>query len=389
MKLKLLLYSVLLSTCLGFSQELKLTESAQISVLTIGSGTNLNDAFGHNAFRIKDPSIDLDVAYGYGGYDFDTPNFYLKFAQGKLKYLITRHSFNDFYRTYVYFNRSIKEQVLNLTQEQKQALYGLLVENYKPENRGYLYDFFYDNCATRIRDVVQNATNNSVTFSTPEEEQKTFRSLIYEHVDKNSWGSFGIDVALGSVIDKTATPNEYMFLPTYIHEFFGGAMLSNGEPLVSEHRVLYSAEEKKYSEGFIFSPLIILGLISLFILWITYRDYKKQQKSKWLDTTIFSITGLIGILLLLLWFATDHSGTAQNYNLLWAFPLNLILLAALIKTNAKPWVRRYIKLLVIFIVLLIFHWIMGIQVYAITLIPLLIAIALRYSYLIVFLKKHN
>ena len=364
-----------------------LSPTAEISVLTIGPGTSLNDAFGHSGFRIKDKAQGLDVVFGYGQYDFDAPNFYLKFAQGKLNYLISKDNFNDFYRVYVYFNRSIKEQTLNLNAAEKQNLYNFLVNNYKPENRAYLYDFFYDNCATKIRDVANSALNKGISFQKPDDYQaQSFRTLIQNNLNKNSWGSLGIDIALGSVIDREASPEEQMFLPENIHKFFAKATLQNGDPLVSKSETLYTEKEKNTASNLWSSPLVILSLIALGILWITYSDYKKNKRTKWLDIILFTLTGLIGIFLLLLWFATDHSATAHNYNLLWAFALNVFMLGQLCRKQPNLWFSRYLKFIIIMLCLLVFHWIVGVQVFAVTLIPLLIALMIRYMYLIKYFK---
>ena len=386
MKIPYILLCVLFSFQISGSQTL--SPSAEVSVLTVGPGTSLNDAFGHSGFRIKDVEQGLDVVFGYGQYDFDAPNFYLKFAQGKLNYLISKDDFNDFYRTYAYYNRTIKEQVLNLNQAEKQNLYNFLQNNYKPENRAYLYDFFYDNCATKIKDVANTALNNNITFNTPNNyKPQTFRTLIHSNLNKNSWGSLGIDIALGSVIDRTATPEEQMFLPENIHKFFSEAKQDNAEPLVSRSQTLFAKKELATSSNVWASPFVILGLMALVILWVTYSDYKNDKRSKWLDLTLFAITGLIGVLLLLLWFATDHSATAHNYNLLWAFALNLFVMGQLTRQQPKPWFKKYLKFLLIMLCLMAFHWVIGVQVFAITLIPLLLALAIRYVFLIRFYKE--
>ena len=366
------------------AQDNLLSDTAEISVLTVGPGAELYDAFGHSGFRIKDASKGLDVVYGYGQYDFDSPNFYLKFTQGKLDYLINKSEFNKFYQYYVYFNRTIKSQVLNLSQAEKQKLYDFLVNNYKPENRRYLYEFFFDNCATRIKDVTNIAVNNTLVFNKPKDfEDATFRTLIYGKVNKNSWGSFGIDLALGSVIDRQATPEEHMFLPENIYKFFEVATINNGnKPLVSQSEVLFNKKEKYVPSSFLTSPLFIIGLIGIFIIFITFKDYKNNKRSKWLDVTIFSITGLIGVVILLLWFATDHTGTHQNYNLLWAFVLNIFVIGQFFKQTPSLWFVKYLKLLVIMLCLLTLHWLIGVQVFAIGLIPFLIALFLRYIFLI-------
>ncbi|MEZ4802544.1 MAG: DUF4105 domain-containing protein [Gelidibacter sp.] len=388
MKLKLSFLFFFLLIFSGHAQNNQLSPNADISVLTIGPGESLNDAFGHSAFRINDRTVGMDVVYGYGEYDFDTPNFYLKFAQGKLNYQMSENSFSDFYRFYSYFNRTIDEQVLNLSPKEKQNLYDYLITNYKPENRKYLYDFFYDNCATRIRDVVEKDIESNVEFEKPQNfKPKTFRELIHEQTGRNNWGSFGIDLALGSVIDKKASPYEHMFLPKYIHEFFGNAKFDSDKNLVKKSTTIYKRLDKPVHKNFMFSPLMVLGLLSLLIVYITYSDNKKNKRSKWLDIILFTTTGLIGILMLLLWFATDHTATAQNYNLLWAFPLNILVIGQLFKSKVKAWCIKFLKLLLILLMLLVVHWIMGIQVYAIGLIPLLIALSIRYVFLISFFKK--
>ncbi|KJD35907.1 membrane protein [Tamlana sedimentorum] len=373
----------------SFGQNLTLTNQAEISVLTVGPGSNLSDAFGHSAFRIKDPALQLDVTYGYGEYDFDAPNFYLKFAQGKLNYLISKTNFNRFYLIYRdYYNRSLKEQVLNLKQHQKQALYNYLVNNYKPENRAYLYDFFFDNCATKIKDVAQSNTNNSIVFNLPKNyTEATFRSLIQENLNRNTWGSLGIDIALGSVIDQTATPEEHMFLPKNIHLFFENATINNGTPLVKKSHLLFEQKPTKGNDSFITSPLFILGIISLFIIFVTYNDFKNKKQSKWLDISLFIITGLVGVIILLLWFSTNHQSTHNNYNLLWAFALNLFVVGQFFKKKISSWLKSYIKFLIIMLCLLTLHWVIGVQVFAIGLLPLLIALAIRYLFLSKYYSK--
>jgi len=380
MRLKLSFLLVLFTT-LSFALQLQLSPKAEISVLTFGPGTSLNDAFGHNAFRIKDQGIDL--VYGYGQYDFDAPNFYLKFARGKLNYLISRHRFSDIYRYYSGQNRSISEQILNLSDEEKQKLFEFLENNYKPENRAYLYDFFYDNCATKIRDIAQKVTDQKIDYVLPKNfKQATFRELIHEHLNRNTWGSLGIDIALGSVIDRDAIAYEYMFLPKYIYSFFEKAKFENGTNVIKSSSELYSSRLNASSSNILLSPLVIFSLLAIFIIYITLKDNKRNERTRWLDVLIAMITGIIGLLLMFLWFGTDHSATANNYNLLWAFPFNILIVHQLRMQSPKKWMKGYLKFLIIMMVLLTMHWLIGVQVFAIGLIPLLLAIALRYIYVV-------
>jgi len=376
--------------CLNISwaQSYKLSPDSEISILTIGPGNSLNDAFGHNAIRIKDKG--LDVCFDYGRFDFEAPNFYLNFARGKLNYAIGAINYYDFLRFYQWQNRTVEEQGLNLNQTQKQKLYEFLVNNYKPENRNYLYDFFYDNCATKIKEVLDIATNNAIKYNNPKDfKAETFRTLIQNKLNRNSWGSLGIDVALGSVIDQKATPLEHMFLPSYIHAFFETATFKESNtPLVRESKTVYTEKATVNSSNFLVSPLFVFGVMGLLILFMTYRDAKSGKRSRWLDISLFVLTGIIGVCIVLLWFATDHKATHQNYNLLWAFALNLLVIKQLFKTKINPWFLKYLKFLVIMLCLLTLHWIIGVQVFAIGLIPFLIAIFIRYGYLIIYFKKH-
>lgn len=386
--LKLPVLTVFLFSILQvFAQDQQLSGQAQISVLTIEPGLNLYDAFGHNAYRIKDDN--LDVVFNYGVYDFDTPNFYTKFAQGKLNYKLAANYFEDSKNYYIRQNRTIKEQVLNLTQDQKQKIYDYLLVNYEPENQYYLYDFFYDNCATKIRDVLVKSLDEEIVFNTPKNfEPKTFRTLIQEKLKWNSWGSLGIDLALGSVIDKKASPEEHMFLPDYIHSFFGAATFKNGKKLVKNDSVIYTKMAVKQKSNFLTSPVFAFSILAFSILLITFRDYKNTRQTKWLDVVLFITTGVIGIVILLLWFATDHSATAFNYNLLWAFALNIVMFPQILEAVPKKWFVRYLKFLVILLALMALHWLVGIQSFALALTPFMLALFIRYIYLINHYKTH-
>jgi len=214
---------------------MELSEYAEISILTIGPGANLYDKFGHSAFRVKDETLGIDVAYNYGVYDFNTPNFYTKFARGKLLYKLDREpNAPEFIEYYVRQNRWVKEQILGLNSPEKQAMFDFLENNAKPENRDYMYDFCYDNCATRIRDVLVAVLKEKIVY--PDDyldEMKTFRELIQQNVNWNSWGSVGMDVGLGAVTDVEATPWEHQFLPQYIFQAAGSAAITRDGEKVS------------------------------------------------------------------------------------------------------------------------------------------------------------
>lgn len=383
---QLLFLFFLLNSLVSQAQFGSLSPAAEISILTIGPGAELYDKFGHSAFRIKDSLSGVDVVFNYGVYDFDTPNFYTKFAQGKLLYELGVSYYEPFFQSYVAQNRWVKEQVLDLTKEEQQEVSDFLWKNALPENKKYKYDFFFDNCATKIRDVIQDVLGDQLEYKEDHiTEELTFRQLIQQNLEANSWGSLGIDTALGAVIDRKATPIQYQFLPDYVFAGAANAVVhrnSDTRPLVKQTKTLFENRPVVATGNFFVSPLFVFGLLGLLIIFITFRDYKNKSRSRYLDASIFVFTGLIGILLFLLWVATDHSATANNYNLLWAFPISVFLVIAIAKKSPSTKLRRYVMLLVLMLVLLAIHWLSGVQAFAVGLLPLLIGLGVRYVYLV-------
>ena len=385
---KIITLFILLFSLLSNAQ-LKLSNASEISILTIGSGHLLNDSFGHNAIRVKDSLYNFDLVFDYGRYDFESKGFYLNFARGKLDYMVGRSAFEDFLSFYKYQNRQVNEQQLNLSTKQKTAFYNFLTENMKPEKRYYPYDFFYNNCATKITDAIESILADQIKYSPPIAFKKeTFRNLIRSDLNINSWGSLAIDIALGSKIDQKATIKEHVFLPKNLYLLLENSIAASTDlKIVKKSKLLNSSTATtKTSEG-LFSPLAILSLIALLILFITFNDYKKNNRSIWLDVILFAFTGFVGLVLLLLWFATDHEATAYNYNLLWAFAINLLFIPSILKTQLSNRGIKYIVFLVILLTLMIMHWMTGVQSFSIGLIPFLIAISVRYLFLIRHFKK--
>ncbi len=387
-----LLFFIVFITAIATGQGIPLSENAEVSIITVGPGTNLNDSFGHNGFRIIDESRNIDIIYDYGRYNFNTPNFYLKFAQGKLLYEIGSNNFDPFFNYYKRQNRWIKEQVLSLNYSEKQALFNYLQTNVKPENKKYKYDFFYDNCATKMRDVLIEVLGDKLEYKENHiTENYTFRELIQKNVKANSWGSLGMDVAIGAVVDRKAKPIEYQFLPEYVLKGANNAVvIRNNEEvsLVKKYNFLFEAEKQEPKTNFLLSPFFVFSCLGICLIFITYKDFKNKTRSRITDFLIFLITGIVGVLLLLLWVATDHTSTVNNYNLLWAFPFSILFVLLIFKKFPKAWLRKYVFFLIILLALLAIHWTTGVQVFAIGLIPLFIALVIRYLYLIRYLKSN-
>lgn len=371
----------------GYSQNVDLSPLSKISLLTVGTGEDLAAKFGHSAIRLQDPTLGIDEVYGYGTYDFEDPNFYLNFTRGKLSYTISRIPFKYFDYSYQQEKRWIREQALDLDLQQRTEIVAFLENNLLPENKKYKYDFLFDNCATRIPTVFEKALGSSFKFDyTYLENQLTFRELIRLKLNPNTWSNFGIDLALGSVIDRKATPYEHLFLPIYVYEQMKHTTL-DGKPIVKKESIILDIPEQKNSSLFFLTPAFWLTILLVLVIWITYKDYKKKRRTKWLDVSLFTLTGLSGILILFLWFGTDHLATKGNFNTLWAFAPNAIIGFLILKDEVPKWIKFYLILLIAMLFITCIIWMFKIQVFSILLILVILALAIRYLFLLYHFKN--
>jgi hypothetical protein len=363
-----------------FTSKAQLSEQAFISVLTCGPyQEELYSAFGHSAFRIYDPVKGIDVACNYGLFDFNQPNFYLNFARGNNLYRLGIEDYPRFENRYIYENRFIHEQVLDLTQQQKQKLFAYLQRNALPENASYLYDYFYNNCSTKIRDVLLEALGDEVTFDeTHITTDLSIRELTDIYIKRQQpWGDLGIDICLGLPMDKKAAPLEYMFLPDYVESGVDHATVKkNGTivPLVKEKIITYEAREEEPVGG-LPHPLYLTGFISFVAIALTIWDFKRKALSKWFDASLFIVTGLIGLLLVFLWFFTNHNAAANNFNLLWAFPFHFAAGVALFKP--RKWLTNYFLFATILVVVTLLGWPLWPQNLHYALVPFMAALGVR------------
>ena len=308
-------------------------ENAQVSVLTCGRGSELYVAFGHTAIRIYDAEQNVDVVYNYGVFDFNTDFFYPKFAHGKLLYLLDKSSFISFMYEYAYDGRAVYEQVLNFSPAEKQTFFHLIEENYKPENRYYHYDFFKDNCATRVRDIIANSLKDrSLPEGTLTKSNRTFRELFLPYTENFLWWRFGIDIALGSVADKKASTWDYMYLPDDLMFQLDTSILTNTASTLVESKRTILEETKIQSLPTAVSPDIVFWCLLFLIVLLTFTEWRIKKYFKWLDVVLFAVVGLVSLLVIYLWFISDHSATKGNWNILWANPLFFCVLFRLRKT---------------------------------------------------------
>nr|WP_299384282.1 DUF4105 domain-containing protein [Allomuricauda sp.] len=369
------------------AQAPSLSEKSQISVLTCSKGDELYSLFGHTAFRVQDTVLGIDVVYNYGTFDFNRPNFYLNFVKGRLIFWISRRSFDHFLFEYELEKRWVKEQILDLSLEEKNQLLNFFETNYLPENREYLYDPLLNNCSNITGTILKDQFGDAIVFDGSYlDQQYTFRQLVRQNLDLNSWSSFGIDVAFGSVVDRKATVQEHMFLPYYAMKQLRHTS-KNEKPLVKRERTILDYAEIKQSSFFPLTPLFWFILLLLFTAIVTYLDHKHGTRSRWLDLTLFVVTGFIGLFLMVLWLATDHTSTPWNFNVLWALPTNLFMAYVFAFSQQLPhWFQKYLWIALSLMGIMILLWIFNVQIFSPVLIPLLLTLAMRYGYLMKFAK---
>jgi hypothetical protein len=315
------------------------TDSVQIYLLTASWGDDPSSAFGHSAIRVSDPTRQYNVVYGYGTYDFNTPNFYLKFTLGKLMYSLDKESYDRFYATYQMYGQALYEQKFNLTNKEKFNLVSNLQVNYLPENRYYRYDFFHDNCATRIRDIIEKSVEGKLVYdSLYAKKQLTFRQLIRPNYANVPWLNFGIDLVFGNITDQKATVTGYMFLPEHMMNIYDKTTIASGDsirPLTKPHHELYPARLAFPIPSLLTSPLTIFNLIFIFFLGFSFLGIRIKRYNRWIDFSFFFVFGILGSLLLFLMTASSHEELWYNSNIVWASPICLLIaIAALLRTNA-------------------------------------------------------
>lgn len=324
--------------------QLTLSSDAEITLLTCDPGDQLYSTYGHTSFRVFDPANGLDDVYNYGTFDFETPGFYLKFVRGKLNYLLTIGDYQAFRRWYMAHHRSVYEQILFLSPGEKQAFYEFLYNNSLPENREYLYDYFFKNCSSVPRDIIYELTGETwiPDSALNQPGAYTFRELIHEKLTALPWAQFGIDLILGMKIDRKASPYEQMFLPEHLMTYMAKVkrnIKGREAPLViSEQQIVFGNPIAPY-EGIL--PIHVTWIFFILVAAFTAWQFFKKNTHKLLDVILFFLAGLAGILMVVMWIGTDHSTATHNLNLLWALPTHMFIAFILLRSHPPAWLSTY------------------------------------------------
>ena len=289
----------------------------QISILTCAPGEDVYTAWGHTAIRIIDSSKQTDVVYNFGTFDFNTPNFLAEFVKGNLNYFLSADNFQNFILEYQYYGRSIKEQVLILTDAEKINWQNALVKNLEGNNRYYLYNFITDNCTTRVKDGFYQFASPQVPPSTI----KSFRTHVVEAPYQQGipWIGLGIDILLGAVSDQAPTALQAGFLPNLLFD-----------QLAAQTDHIASTQNYNFTRTTATKPtdpiIYIVGLILVYLFVGKWNARWAVIAAKFLDVILLFVFGLGGLLLVYMSLFSLHTACHNNFNIAWIHPLYFIAL---------------------------------------------------------------
>ncbi len=349
-----LLLVLILTTQALFSQEEPLPD---VYLLTCGPGTETYSVYGHSAIRIVKPGDTNGVAYNWGVFDFNTRNFAWKFAKGRLDYMLDTTSYRRFLTEYYSEGRWVVSQKVNLTPDETRKLLDLIADNLKPENIKYRYDFFYDNCSTRIRDLLEKAVGDKLTYPPDDRKAKkqSFRELSGMYEAGKPWLKLGIDLVLGSPSDKKASFRDRMFLPIEMMNGLSAiTVLRDGKmvPLLQNPQTVLDFEQPPLRRNLFVSPMFILAVLLIVIIIVTGM-FRGKTVNKAIDISLFALFSILALLMIFFNFFADHVETKRNLNIVWLNPFIFICFAAvLLDRNWQTWFRIVFYLGVLFLLLI-------------------------------------
>ena len=375
---------VILLTISGLSavnaQGITLSDSATLSLITCSPGPQIYALFGHTAIRLVDPTKGLDIVFNYGMFNFNKPNFYLKFIQGATDYELGAYETKYFLPEYRERNSSVTEQMLNLTTVEKQQLADALFVNYQPENREYRYNFVYDNCSTRPRDKILSVIKDKVVYDYVSEPQ-TFRNWVGTYTGENTWAKFGIDMLLGREADELSTRWSSMFLPEVLCREFGAVKIiahdGTTRSLVNAEKIIVPRQDSIVKTNFLQLPITVTLTVLLLGVFLIFYEKRRKKYYKIIDSVLLIVSGLAGVIIFYLMFFSVHPLVHSNFNLLWCNPLNVLVGLFLWNRKLRS-VINYFQLanvLLFFGALLVF--VLSVQALNVAFIPLIVLLLVR------------
>ncbi len=366
--------------CLTSVDDIQLSDESVISLITVSTGNEIQTYWGHTALRIQDYANGVDYLYNYGAFQFDE-TFLPKFIYGKLDYVLCVSHMREEVRKYRAQGRSLIEQKLLLTLEERQQIFDFVEVNALPENRTYRYDFLFDNCSTRVLDLMEDILGERLVYKT-QAPQQTWRHLLQAYVEDYPLLGFGIDLGLGLPVDRVPTARELMGLPIPMMEGYDEAVVVDEgfeRPFVTQKDTLLWIETSTDPDEAQNQSYLLFGVVwGLFLLglWITLTKASAAGRlGIWFDRILFGAVGLAGILAAFLWFIALHNVTNYNLNILWAWPTHAVIIWLLGKRYKV--VEVYMRLCAVVMAALLIGWIFSPQPFHLALLPLFLVLLVR------------
>lgn len=356
-------------------------DSIRFSLLTCAPGDEIYSLFGHTAIRYENPSQGIDAVFNYGLFNFNTPNFIFRFSLGETDYQLGATDYAHFAAEYGFYGRSVWQQTLNLSDEEKKELIRLLEENYRPENKVYRYNFFYDNCATRPRDKIEESITGKVVYPIePKDGSRSFRDIVHQYSRKHPWSRFGMDLCLGKEADQPITQRQMMFAPFYLKDAFASALITNDsiqKPLVSSNELIVDATPDTNENGWLPTPFQTALIVFIITAAFTIYGIRWQTRLWGLDLILFGIAGIAGCILAFLALFSEHPAVSSNYLLLVFHPGQLLFLPYIIYCDLKRKKCWYLTLNLIVLTLFIVLFPLIPQRFDLAIVPLALCLLVR------------
>ena len=325
-------------------------DSVEFSLLTCQPHDEVYSLYGHTAIRYHELRPGgLDWAFNYGVFDFKKPHFVARFVFGLTDYELGAYPYKYFVKEYRRFGSMVTEQVLNLTDEEKMALHDALAINLRPENKIYRYNYFYNNCTTKARDIIESCINGKVEYAGREDYTPSYRDMVHSMTRNNPWSRFGNDLLLGIKADWKTDLRQQEFLPgNLLYDFDHAQIYSNGSyrPLIKERRIAVPAGVQIIESGFPLSPLACAAILLAVGIVIFFFEWRKKRAFVLWDVLLMITTGTIGIVLTLMLFS-QHPTVSLNLQIILCNPLSWLFLWPVIRGRET----RYWKITAILAVL--------------------------------------
>ena len=316
-------------------------DSVEISLLTCSPHEEVYSLYGHTAIRYHDLRTGDDYAFNWGSFSFDKPFFVARFVFGLTDYELVALPFKYFCPYYQEWGSSVTEQVLNLTPSETYKIWQALAENLKPENSVYRYNYFYDNCSTRPRDIIEKNLEGKLVYQPRENYTPSYREMTHECTRNHDWATFGNDMLLGVKADQPTKREQQEFLPENLMYDFDHAQIyadGNYRPLVKERRMLVAPGVQIIEPDFICPPLTVFGLLLVITIGISLLEWRRGKTFKYYDGLLMLAQGLAGCVLFVMLFS-QHPTTSTNLQILLLNPLPLFYLPSVLKRkgNTRWW----------------------------------------------------